>query len=83
MTILDTLTINDEYSIATCKNGVNIKGARKIINDYLKENTVFKGGWTVWFEEDDGEKYWFKLHNPYKEMSNYIGIDYGFKDTSS
>lgn len=64
MTILESLSIDWEEMKATTKNGVSIKGTRKLINDQLKETTMLKGAWTVWYDYDDGEKYHFTLSNP-------------------
>lgn len=70
VTVKDSVTIKQDLTQAYCKNGCEIKYARKLINDWLKEKTPYKGGWTVWFDHDDGTDYWFKLTNPYLEMHN-------------
>ncbi len=71
MSILESLEIDLDKMTATTKNGVNIKGVRKLINDYLKRNTSIEGYWTVWFDHDDGKKYHFILTNPVNNMKEF------------
>jgi non-homologous end joining protein Ku len=72
MSILESLNVNLNTMTATTKNGVNIKGVRKVIQDYLKEQTSIKGYWTVWFDYDDGEKYHFTITNPVRDLYGTI-----------
>jgi hypothetical protein len=69
-TVKDSVTVSVDGMVAFCRNGCEIKYARKLINDYLKANTPYKGAWTVWYDHDDGTDYHFKLSNPYLEMHN-------------
>lgn len=72
ITVKYTITISLDLMEAHCSNKCQIKYARNLINNYLKETTDYKGGWTVWFDHMDDERYWFKLANPYLEMNKVI-----------
>lgn len=80
ITIKDTVTISLDFTQAHCSNKCHIKYARKLINDRLKVMTDYKGGWTVYLDHVDDERYWFKLSNPYLELAEtskepYIAAD--------
>ena len=69
MTVKDSISINLANKTATIKSGCAEKYARKLINDWLKENTDLHGGWVVWKAEDfekDG-KYHFTLMNMFAD----------------
>lgn len=68
MTIKESIVVDLQNMTATTKNGVNQKGARDVIQKHLKEITVLKGYWTVWFIEDDGKNYHFKIDNPVHKL---------------
>lgn len=70
VTVKDSITISLDQMRAFCRNGCELKYARKLINDQLKLMTGIPGYWTVWFEEDDGYNYWFKLDNPLWKLAN-------------
>lgn len=67
--VKDSVKVNLDLMTATCKGGCHIKYARKLINDYLKENTLYKGAWTVWFKGEKDGIYNFKIDNPYYKMA--------------
>ncbi len=79
-TIKESIAVRDDYKEVTCINGVGLKGCRKVINDYLKENTKYKGGWSVYFDYDDGEKYHFILFNDYKKAVDMLSKALGVHD---
>lgn len=66
MSIEESLEFYGDLAWVTCKNGVNLKGARAVIQRWLKDNTPYKGGWYVSFYEDDGRHYHFKIYNPFR-----------------
>lgn len=57
----DSICVSLDLMRATCKSGCDYKYARKLVQDYVKEVSGFKGSWTVSLEDDDGHVITFKL----------------------
>jgi len=68
MTIKESIEVDPVDMKISCRNGVNIKGARKVLQDYLKEHTNIKGYWTLYYLKDDGERYHFIVDHPMMRM---------------
>jgi hypothetical protein len=71
MTTKESVRLDLRKMKASCKAGVNIKGARKVIQDELKAQTRFYN-WTVYFDGEKNGRYQFTLINPYfKFLMNF------------
>lgn len=74
MSVKDTIKVDLEKLRATVDKPCDEKYARKLLQDWLKTNTVWKGGWEVvkdFRRWDDADKYNFTLHNPFAGLSYY------------
>lgn len=74
ITVKDSVTVSLDGMKAFCKNGCNLKYARKLIQNYVKELTGFKRYWNVWFDYDDGTDYHFTLTNPAYQLVAGLGV---------
>lgn len=74
MAIKDTISVDFDTLRATVDKPCDEKYARKLLQDWLKANTPYKGGWEVvkdfkrWSDET---KWHFTLHNPFAGLSYY------------
>lgn len=73
-TVKDTVTVSLDLMTATCRGGCHVKYARKLIQDWLKKNTDYKGHWTVWFDEEIDGMYYFSLSNPMYSIYRFLSI---------
>lgn len=71
-----TVTIDLMSMTARVSPRVNEKYARKLVQDKLKSETDYKGGWTCWIDNaySDDDHYDFSLANPFYQASRGIEI---------
>lgn len=69
MNAKDTIIIGDHYEDAIITDKICEKYARRLVQEYLKENTRFSGGWICFREANIGGYYRYTLWNPYYQMA--------------
>lgn len=74
MSIKDTIVVDFQRCVASVDKPCDEKYARKLLQDWLKSNTMWKGGWEVvkdFRNWDDPLKWNFTLHNSFAGISFY------------
>lgn len=72
--VKDSIVVDMETLRCSVAKPCDEKYARKLLQDYLKENTGYKGGWSVtkdFRRWDDPERWHFTIHNPFAGLSYY------------
>lgn len=77
VTYRETIAANDDFTQVSIKSGCGEKYARKLIQDYLKENTRFKGMWILTLDYINNKVFVFNAYNPAREL--YLSITGGNK----
>ena len=60
------LVVAIDLTAATLPANISEKYARKLLQDYLKANSMYKGGWECWLEKIEDGKYHFEISNRYR-----------------
>jgi hypothetical protein len=68
--------IDMDLEVAFVKPVVHEKYARKLIQDRLKAETPYKGGWTVWHRESfaPDEVMVYTFSNPYRDTAQLAAL---------
>tara|TARA_Y100000310_G_scaffold274573_1_gene290637 strand:+ start:658 stop:894 length:237 start_codon:yes stop_codon:yes gene_type:complete len=70
----DTIQVRDDLTVIKITKDIDEKYARKLIQQWLKKNTDFMGGWQLFHQGVDEYSHTFKVINPLREAGMKIGL---------